>query len=154
MSAYRRHSGGIWWQTSKGGDIDEIWKKHGANHLVLYSELLKIYGHNNYYRRIIDGHINGTVRILSKLDSSRNTNLIESYIHNFNDSCSNIFMSLCRTIGNTVEVQEKIQLQNNELNLKNSRLQLENDQLLNSLSWRITQPLRRLNKISKSIIKR
>ena len=165
MSVYRRHNAGIWWQTSAGGDVDEIWKKYGANHLVLYYELLKIYGANKRYRHIIDEHISGTIRILSRLDSVNNTNLIEAYVQKFSDSSKSVFMSLCRTIWITEDTQNQLitklqsqnaelQLQNDELHTKKTKLQLQNNELLNSLSWKITQPLRRLNKIMNNIIRR
>lgn len=51
MSAYRRHPGGIWWNSYKRGD--EFWERYGLPHLALYEEVLKIYGSNAEYRKII-----------------------------------------------------------------------------------------------------
>ncbi|MEX1052011.1 MAG: glycosyltransferase [Patescibacteria group bacterium] len=41
MSAYRRHDKGIWWKVSK--DIKEMWRKTGASHLKLFSEVIRMY---------------------------------------------------------------------------------------------------------------
>lgn len=55
MSAYRRHPGGLWWDSDK--DIDKIWRAYGIPHLNLYLEILKLYGKNPEHKQIIYGHI-------------------------------------------------------------------------------------------------
>jgi glycosyltransferase involved in cell wall biosynthesis len=42
MAVYRRHPGGIWWESSH--NVDVIWKKYGLPHLRFFVELLKRYG--------------------------------------------------------------------------------------------------------------
>jgi glycosyltransferase involved in cell wall biosynthesis len=56
MSVYRRHSGGLWWETHT--NVDRIWQKHGLAHLRMYNELMKIFGKNNTYQKIIQENIN------------------------------------------------------------------------------------------------
>lgn len=72
MSAYRRHPGGLWWDSYK--DLDEIWKKYGINHVRLYAELLKIYGGNLGYKDIIDNHISGTISALNRVVKKNKAN--------------------------------------------------------------------------------
>ncbi len=55
MSVYRRHPGGMWWNSYE--DIDKIWEKYGQQHLLLYAEFLKLYGKNPKYQKIIYEHI-------------------------------------------------------------------------------------------------
>ncbi len=56
MSVYRRHPGGIWWK-SNGGNQSEFWAKHGVSQMVLYGEMLKMYGSTKKYKDIIMKHI-------------------------------------------------------------------------------------------------
>lgn len=51
MSAYRRHSGGVWWNPNE--NADGIWLRHGVAHLRLYEEFLKLLGNNSKYASIV-----------------------------------------------------------------------------------------------------
>lgn len=51
MSAYRRHSSGVWWDTHD--NVDNIWRKYGRGHLELYRAVLAIYGDQDVHRDII-----------------------------------------------------------------------------------------------------
>jgi len=55
MSVYRRHPGGIWW--SAGNDRNAFFRKHGPMHLSMYLELLKLFGHDDIYRKTILNNI-------------------------------------------------------------------------------------------------
>lgn len=64
MSAYRKHSGGIWW------DSRLVWKKYGVGHLNLYKALLDIYGDNIEYRAIINNNIRHAIKKISDVSDS------------------------------------------------------------------------------------
>lgn len=51
MSVYRRHSGGVWWDSVDRPD--KIWNKYGLGHINLYHEQLKLLGNNKRYRTVI-----------------------------------------------------------------------------------------------------
>lgn len=55
MSVYRRHPGGIWW--SSLGDGTNFWKEYGVPHMLLYAEMLRMYGNNEQDRQIIEQKI-------------------------------------------------------------------------------------------------
>lgn len=55
MSTYRRHENGIWWNVGAGADI--FWVKNGLPHLRVYEEILKLYGENESYVRIIHNSV-------------------------------------------------------------------------------------------------
>lgn len=55
MSAYRRHKGGLWWNSF--ADIDKIWSKYGIQHLELYVEFQKLFADEPQYQTIINQHI-------------------------------------------------------------------------------------------------
>lgn len=55
MAAYRRHPGGLWWESQK--DIAKIWQKYGVGHLKLYEAMLRLFPDNKPYQNIIYSHI-------------------------------------------------------------------------------------------------
>lgn len=150
MSAYRRHSGGIWWQTSAVGDVDEIWKKHGVGHMALYVELLRIFGDKKRYRDIIDRHISGTITMLYRIDSISRTNLIQAYVEQYGGG-GNALLSLTRSISRNTKTNEstiKSMYQvKTQLEEENSILRMQNAAIVQSSSWKVTKPLRVVKKI-------
>lgn len=154
MAVYRRHDAGIWWGTSSQGDIDGVWKKYGVNHLVLYAELLKIYGNVSKYRDIIDRYIGITIQTLNRIDLKEKTNLVGTYVEKYMDS-PDVFLSLSRTIGKMEQENEKtiniLKEEINKLQDQNRSLQQHNIAITHSLSWKVTKPLRAAKKITKSI---
>jgi glycosyltransferase involved in cell wall biosynthesis len=62
MSVYRKHPGGLWWDAHN--NRDKFWKKYGLAWLQFYMELMKLYGSNPQYRRIIEG---STINLLNSL---------------------------------------------------------------------------------------
>lgn len=150
MSAYRRHSEGLWWQSSSAGNMDEIWKKYGTGHLILFTEQLKFFGSTEEYRNIIDENIRNAVLILLRLDSTNNTNLLQRYAENYMESIDG-FLSLSRSLKYISDLHDKAMhdydLYVTQLHEHNNILQRQNQDMTNSLSWRLTQPLRIINKI-------
>ena len=98
MSIYRRHSGGVWWNTVRGGDIDDIWTTYGAGHLALYTNLLRLFSDNPQYLSIIDGHIGGTISAMMRVDSERKTKLVEDFIKLPENINKELTLSLSRVI--------------------------------------------------------
>lgn len=78
MSVYNRHPDGIWWNSH--ANINKIWDKHGNSHLNLYVELLKIYGDNYKYHKIIQKHI---YNMVDKVLSSSNKKVRQEAIDRF-----------------------------------------------------------------------
>ncbi len=81
MSAYRRQSGGVWWETSR--NVDLIWKKYGLQHLGLYVELLKLYGEKPAYAQILNAHIDTILVAFKNTDAKYKTTLLEQAINFF-----------------------------------------------------------------------
>jgi glycosyltransferase involved in cell wall biosynthesis len=55
MSVYRRHVGGIWWESDT--NLSGLWKKHGMSHLAMYVELLNMFSINPRHKQIIEANI-------------------------------------------------------------------------------------------------
>lgn len=74
MSVYRRHPGGLWWDSYKS--IDNIWQKHGVAHLTLYAEFLKLYGDRKTFEEIIDAAIDGLITTLVRVDRRYGSDIV------------------------------------------------------------------------------
>lgn len=105
MSAYRRHSGGIWWQSDK--DIDEIWKKYGVQHYGLYIEMLEMFGSNTEYKDIIDSHIGETLETFMNVDEKHNTQILKSALEIYPGSANKHLFNLHRTVLNQKQIIAK-----------------------------------------------
>jgi glycosyltransferase involved in cell wall biosynthesis len=81
MSVYRRHSGGVYWDAYNNQDM--LFQKYGILNLVLYFELLKLYGNKTDYEEIILRHINNLIQRFVVMDEKNGTKLIEETLSEF-----------------------------------------------------------------------
>lgn len=81
MSAYRRHSGGIWWQSHR--DRMDIWSKHGLQHMALFIEMYRLYGKNDKNASTIKGLISGMISNFIETDTNKKTQLLASCVNEF-----------------------------------------------------------------------
>jgi glycosyltransferase involved in cell wall biosynthesis len=80
MSVYRRHAGGIWWDSYKNEDA--LWKKYALPHLALFAAVDKLYGDQAEYRPIIDTAIDNMFNKLIELDRKYGKDLLQQAAHN------------------------------------------------------------------------
>lgn len=66
MSVYRRHAGGLWWQSPKGEAA--FWGKHGIAHLKMFQAALELYGTDKTDARIIQTNVRDLFNTLARLD--------------------------------------------------------------------------------------
>lgn len=66
MASYRRHPGGVWWNSY--ADIDKIWEKYGDVHLNLYLEFLKLFSGDEKREQIITKHVRTLIGSLLAAD--------------------------------------------------------------------------------------
>jgi glycosyltransferase involved in cell wall biosynthesis len=74
MAAYRRHPGGIWWQSDK--DLSAIWRRFGVGHIRMYTELAKLYGQEKDAREVIGDNICTVFYGLSQIDANNDEGLV------------------------------------------------------------------------------
>jgi glycosyltransferase involved in cell wall biosynthesis len=84
MSVYRRHPGGIWWNSH--ANIEKIWAKHGIPHLALYVEFQKLFGDKPEYQKIINRHIANMLAALVETDEKNGTDLVTQAVKRFPDN--------------------------------------------------------------------
>lgn len=66
MATYRRHPGGLWWDTHS--NPDQIWQKYGLGHLALFSEVLRMYSDSKEVRSLANKKIGMLMDRLHTLD--------------------------------------------------------------------------------------
>lgn len=79
MSVYRRHEGGIWWDSYKSED--ELWKKYAVPHLALFIALRELYGDQAEYKIIIDTAIDNMFNKIIELDKKYGKSQLQQVIH-------------------------------------------------------------------------
>lgn len=83
MSAYRRHSGGIWWDVYK--DPDALFKKYGGDYFGMHFEVLKLYRDTREYRKVILKNIRVLFCRLARIDQGDGTSLVRSLLERYPD---------------------------------------------------------------------
>lgn len=79
MSVYRRHPGGVWWDSHN----NKIWKKYGISHLKLYTALLKIYGQEHNYKQIITNKATEAIHETLLADDSKGQEIARRVVNDF-----------------------------------------------------------------------
>ena len=86
MSVYRRHSGGLWWDSYN--NIDSLFMKHGIKHLMFFFEIFKLFQNNALYKDII---LNKIIEIIERykfalaINSQTNTSLLQKLVNIINN---------------------------------------------------------------------
>ena len=99
MSAYRKHSGGIW--ADAAHDIEKHYKRHGVVQLAMFFEVLKLFKDSPEYREIVMGGILYLLDSFCRIDKKENTDLLEkSLLRADIDVLRLIVTELCCHTGN------------------------------------------------------
>lgn len=161
MAAYRRHEGGVWWDS--GHDINKIWRMYGKGHLALYMAMAKMYP-DKKYELIINRHIAVLYDSIIGADlHADHTNIIRATIHENPESLVRVFRNYKRVNNElsekVVEVAQKdAELVRVQTELAETRKMLNSAQttihsLYNSRTWKIGRlfvgPVNRLKKYTK-----
>ncbi len=134
MGVYRRHPGGIWWNSYK--NIDKIWLKHGYEHFNLFIEILKLYKDDPTKRKIISDNINKLLRALASVDIKYSENMLKTInnqqpqiISEFAKSQQQLIQDQQATI---VKLNHKVASQSTEID----KLSQENKLMKSSRVWK------------------
>lgn len=159
MAVYRRHKEGVWWKDDK--NQIEFWQRNAVRHLRFFECVEALFADNNSYVSVIHQSI---VELIDGI-------CLEVGDHDNYQIATNIATTFPRYVAMAIthhvsqgvlphtrikELTDRLNLANNELSVaeqKNNDLSTQlnqtNEQLLNmknSKSWRITKPLRALNR--------
>lgn len=87
MGVYRRHSAGVWWDTSE--NRVEMWKKNGINHLLMFEELFLLFN-NKKHEEIIKSNQLKIYHEIAKTDLLKNTKITENLVSKHKKIASSI----------------------------------------------------------------
>lgn len=93
MADYRRHPGGIWWSSYK--NVDDIWKRHGLSHLSLFMELLKLYGDNPEYKKLLYVSVYKLLSAVTSVDEKYQTGQLHQILQVYPDSIEQFVRYQC-----------------------------------------------------------
>jgi len=139
MSAYRRHPGGIWWDSY---DIEKLLITHGLNHFNFFDELLTLYGDSQEYKSIIWAHMRNFLFRFINIDENNNEEFFETVIKNASKNALQLLVYYGYIRLN--EVEQKIELNDRERILLYS--------ILNFYSWKIGRIITLLPRLIRRIL--
>ncbi len=90
MSVYRRHSGGLWWDAYK--DPDKLWLQYGIQYVVLYVEMLKLYGDNDEFKKTIHEGLADILVKLAEVDKETKSKLFKETAIKYPEAAEAAFM--------------------------------------------------------------
>lgn len=83
MSVYRRHSGGIWWDSRDQSAKMKLWEKYGIPHLQLFAEILKLIRNDKKKEEILSQTIGRTLSEFTDFNQRDNEKIVETVIKKF-----------------------------------------------------------------------
>jgi glycosyltransferase involved in cell wall biosynthesis len=83
MAVYRRHPGGVWWNSYSGEN--DLWGEYGRFHLRFFLELLTLFGDDERYRARIELSLSTLLSKLAELDEQHGTQELAETLQGFPD---------------------------------------------------------------------
>lgn len=151
MSSYRKHDKGVWWRDDN--NIRTFWTKNADKHFKMFDNMSKIVKGDSKLENLVHESskdlVNSLVTELEKVDGEE---VVQSILSNYPtltvDSLIKAIINLRRTKEELVALDNKCSYLTAEM----ERVREDRDRILNllhanqeSLSWRITAPLRRIS---------
>lgn len=137
MSVYRRHAGGVWWESYN--NHEDFVAKYWRPTITTHNEILKMYGSNKDYKNILDSSIIGVLRALLAIDKKKGSKLFNEAIGTFPDNAVEYIKRLQKTI---VDREKEI----HQINFQLAQKDQEIINMVSSKSWKVTKPLRTIYK--------
>lgn len=150
MSVYRRQPNGIWWESYH--NQNKFWAKNGLHHLVIYSELLKMFGENEEYRTIILDNAARDASFVIEADDSKNGDLINKIANNYPEYIKKIVINADKTIKDYDTTVKSLIGDIDSIEKDNTTLKARLEAVENSRSWKITKPMRSILAFLKELI--
>lgn len=143
MAVYRRHAGGIWWESQ--GKMDQLMKAHGIEWLGLYVAMKELFQTEPKRRKIIEGSIITHCHSLAKIDHKYKTQLMEAAATKYPQAMAIFVRSLLVDLENLHRhAKKQADIINHYVELS-ERLQKERDHIEGMMALRIDRTLRKLS---------
>ena len=143
MSVYRRHEGSLWWGSDQ--EMSKHWQTYGIQHIAMFLELIKIYGHDKKLYAIICSSLQNALEILLKVDKEiavkaitsiykESPAILASVMINQNRENEQLAASLADYKEKTEEInQEVLTLRNDLFHVRDELRTLKNSRLLGKI---------------------
>lgn len=113
MADYRKHAGGIWWNTY--ANKDEFWIKQSLAHMALYDELLKLYGSSSEYKAILHQNITNLLTSLIDVDTRKQGKLLKTVLGTFPFIAESYIASIIKQNQELKNILVKLEAENKNL---------------------------------------
>lgn len=160
MASYRRHEGGIWWNTYKQPSL--FWEKYGSAYLTFLRNIMTMYGRQPEYRDIIlNKHIAGSYEAMAQLKQDDINEVAAESIRDTPNETWDYIKSLIGQVkyhsAKSIELSqllEQEQIISKEKDHEIQRLADNLDAITSSKSWQLITTYRRVNGRIKNTLKR
>ncbi len=98
MAVYRRHPGGVWWESQ--GKMDQLMEAHGVEWLGLYVAMRKLFQTEPKRRKIIENSIVSHYHSLARVDHKLKTELVLEAAKSYPEAAELFIRSLFVDINN------------------------------------------------------
>lgn len=150
MSSYRKHEGGVWWRDDK--NIRDFWKKNGEKHFRMFENMTDIVADDTELTKLVHQSSSRLVEtMIVELNSVNDVGIAKSLLKRHPEIVLDRLVDVCLQIENA---REEARALSDELAYKiaeSEDLREQRDRLSGllkehqeSLSWRVTSPLRSL----------
>lgn len=135
MSAYRRHSGGIWWGFQD--NPKSFWGKNGLQHLLFYKKILNMFSKNKCYRGIILKNAGENTSSIIESDDFKDRHLIMSITTDFPEFIKQAMLNKNEEIKDkeTIIYSQNIEIESGQKKIV--KLEEEKMKLLHSWNYRV-----------------
>lgn len=140
MAVYRKHSGGIWWNSQE--KKADFWEKQGMLHLAFYAAVLDLYGDRLAYRKII--HRAAYQTLQGFLDTGVKQPYVEEALTKFPDLAAAFLTEqhnmLRDASGDIKRLQHEVELKENHIQNLQHRIQ----DIESSRAWKAARKLQKI----------
>lgn len=139
MSVYRRHAGGIWWDSHDNPKA--FWEKYGVSHLSFFSKLEQLFDDNIRLSEIAHENPNLVINILIDQDAKNNSSLIKDAFEQYPELILRFLQSQKQSPKQLEESIHKLKNDVDELSQKIKHKDQELQSIYNSKGWKVLDRL-------------
>ncbi len=146
MSVYRRHEGGIWWES--GTNINSIWHKHGLAHFKMYVDTLKLFDGNKAANKILNEHITEAFTHIIEADKQFDSLLLAQIVKIYPEIASRYIINQSDKLESLSQASSELDKTSEELKFVKAKL-AQDEKKLQLISRSRVWKLR--NKVAKQV---
>jgi hypothetical protein len=135
MSAYRKHSGGMWWGAHE--DFDRLIFVHGTEMMNTYEELFKMFQGEPEKEKIISDRISTLIYKLSEIDKAKKSKILQQALDGKQELLKSIVEYQSREIATTEKRMNDIIATESLLSVEIDTLKNELNRMKGLMYWKV-----------------